>query len=391
MEDRKASLIAAAFGSVAIGGFWFARPAKGVATLRVVAQWEPGLRSGLDADAAVAFRIEPRGALRQIEPDGRMVEYRLVDGKGRGYPLVPMADLVDRGGLKLVRGYPKALESPRIVALVDGRPLASVAIQPIPAPVRAPLAATPDAPLVLLSRGGSDLFVRPSHPIPADERWRVVARRTSYAKVESATEVGPLRDRSDMGRLVVPYASEAGLIEVEVTRYRLVPRSDVVRIPNLRLFRRFGGTVVAVAQSATIPNRIGATIHLPPQDNGPHRMVQHGDSRTAIVNLAVTPPMDGRDGKDANGMRRLRGPRIQILSPAPESLGLREIRLGGSVLRAEGPPSETLKEGEFSISARLTFARPVPIGKFRAVVPVRVVPFSGAGDFRYGSTPSAWR
>ena len=382
MEDRRASWVAVAFGGVALGGFWFARPERAPSILRVVSQWVPDGAYGLDADAVTAYRLDAKGALREAQLDGRMIEYRVVDRQGHGYDLQPMKDPLEPKGLKLVNGYPKDLEDPRIVAYIGGVPSASVAITPIPKTHPVSLVTDLDPSLVLFSRGGDDLAVKTTKPIPKDEVWRVRALRTPFAEVDSTAEIGASQDRDMFNHLHIPYGNEVGKVEVEVVRYRLRACEETVEIPKVRLAQRFGGTATFVDAPSSIPSRYGATIRLPKQDNGARRTILHGDTRVAVINLSVLPPVTKSDTK--LGMRRMRGPTIEILSPSPESLGLREMRLGGAVRRAHGKPVEDLSKGIIVIKARLVFYEPVECDRFRAVVPVVEAPPSFGRDGGFG-------
>ena len=388
MEDRRASWIAAAFGSVAIGGLWLARPERQPPGLRVAAQWIPENDYGVDADAAVAFRVEARGALRELVQDARLVEYRLVDGAG-GYNLVPMSDPIDVGVLKLPKGYPRDLRSPRLVAYINGVPSASTPIRPLPQVVRTPLVETPEPPIVLYSRSEGELIPRMVKPLPKNERWRVEVVRTPTLDVDAWAEIGPLGERWNDGRLLVPYGLEAGKAEVRLTRYRLVPRSENVRVPGIRLTRRFGGTALIVDDTIAFTTPMGAVVRIPMQDNGPQRQVRHGDSRTAVVNVAIVPPTASFDGE---APRRLRGPAIEILSPSPESLGLRELRFGGKARSSSKEPTRDVRRETFSLDVRLTYFSMKPVESFLAVVPVRPAPVGFRDERRYvGTVPEAFR
>ena len=382
MEDRSASWVAVAFGGMALGGFWFARLEKAAPSLRVTAQWIPGGDYGLDADAVAAFRLETKGALHEAQMDGRTVEYRIVDRQGEGYGLLPMMDPLEPNALKLVRGYPKDLDAPRIVAYVGGVPVASAAVSPLPKVRSVSLVADPRAPLFLETQGGDDLLAKTAQPLPKNEVWRVRAIRTPFTGVDSLTEVGASQSWNQGNRLHIPYGRQIRNVEVEVVRYRLKPRIEVVAIPGVRLMRRLGGTATVVASARVIPSRYGAKIRLPEQATGTRRKSSDGDSRIAVVNLSVMPPIRESDGP--SGIQGMRGPKVEILSPAPASLGLRELRLGGAVLRTKVPLTQPLREGLFTIKARLVFYEPMEQDRFRIVVPVKIAPDSqeGAPDYR---------
>lgn len=358
MEDARARTVAAAVGGVAIGGLWLAHPAHLHTPFRVVDQWSPNAADGPDADVAAAFRLEIRGAVRAALDEGRAVDFRLVDRSGRACPLLPMVDGAGVPALKLVKGYAFPLDEPRLVAFIEGRPEAGVPVRDVPAPVHQPLVPTPNPPLIALFQEGGISFMA-THPLADGERWHVEARRTPYARVDAATEVGWHGERRDPRRLAMPYADEAGLLEVDVTRYRLVPQSETIRVPGLRLARRFGASAVIVDREVDVRTHLGVDLRLPRQDNGPRRPHLHGDPREAFANLSVVNQKPGSDFRV----------RLDLLSPAPASLGLRQLRVGGGVVRDEAPGPPRI--GPFTATLRLTVFRRVPIGTFHAVVPVR--------------------
>jgi hypothetical protein len=113
--------------------------------------------------------------------------------------------------------------------------------------------------------------------------------------------------------------------------------------------------------------------------------------------LSIVPPGQKRDDAPMS-FRRERGPMVEILSPSPESLGLRELHIGGGVRRARKTPVGPVKEGVFAATLRVTFVRPVYMDRKRSVVPVRIAPKpwpdsnggSNAGERAYGSDPRLW-
>lgn len=363
VEDRKASLFAIAFGCAAVGGFWLVRPTAGGARLRILNQWTPAASSGPDADAAALVRVELSGVERE---DDRPIFFRVAGRDGTVYPLVPSSVPGMLHTFKLLRGYSKRLDSPRLVVSRSGRLLASAALKPLPEPEHHPLAPSPTAPVDLVYRGGGGVYAEPKGPIPPHERWWITAHRTPYVDgLEGTTLVAPAGTHFGR-RLAVPYALEAKLVEVDWTRYRFAEESDVVRIDGLRLVSRMGGTAVVVDRARRIPNRIGATLILPRQDNGPRHPVRHGNPRVANINLVMTPRwMVG----SLSDIHQALGPRVQILSPSPESLGLSKLRIASQP--RIGPKSQgPVREGPFSATVRITFYRAVPVQTRRLVLPV---------------------
>ena len=366
MEERSASLVAIALGGLAICGFWAVRPTKSNLDLRVVDQWTPSDRSGPDGDAAALFRISVKGAARYDETP---ISYQIVGAAGNAYPLGPASTPGALNILKLTRGFPSPLDSPRLVAMANGRTLGSVPLRSLPRPEHHPLVASLDPPVALVQHGPAGLFAEPTKPIPKDERWRIVARGTPFREgLDSASGVGPFEGHYSR-RLDVPFADEAGVVEVDLTRYRLRAESEIVQIKGMRLERRFGGTALVVDRHVRVPNGLGAEILLPAQDNGPRRAGRYQTPPHASANLVLNPPWL----KDLpTDLQRGRGPRIQIISPSPESLGLRELRIGPQSRLSPGPLSVPVREGEFPVTARITFYRPIPIETRRWVVPVTV-------------------
>ncbi len=373
MNDGKASLVAAAFGSVAIGGFWLVRPMKLGATLRVVDQWTPSTRDGPDGDAAALIRVDLRGAGHDDESP---IQYRVVGRDGSSYGLVPSAAPGALGILKLPRGYSHRLDSPRLVARSANREFASAALRPLPVPEFHPLTPSSRPPFALVLRGDSGLFAEPKSSIPGNERWRVTAIRTPFADgLNAISSVAPSEARYTR-RLAVPFADEAGLVEVEFTRYGFIPQSEVIHLKGMRLQRRFGGTALIVDHGVRVRSRLDADIQLPRQDNGPRHAVRHGNGRFAALNLTIVPVWFASLPPE---LQRGSGPKVEILQPTPESLGLQELRIASQSRRSHRPPIGPLREGPFAASLRVTFFRPIAIEKKRLVVPVTFgapLPFS---------------
>ena len=73
-------------------------------------------------------------------------------------------------------------------------------------------------------------------------------------------------------------------------------------------------------------------------------------------------------------LRRGRGPRIEILSPSPESLGLRELRIAFQSRIAKGALQRSVQAGPFEAKVRVTFLRPIPVETRTLVLPIRVGP-----------------
>ncbi len=368
MEDRKASWVAGALGCAAVGGFWLARPERTPAALRLLEQRNLPL-SALDRDAAAAFRIELPRRVREAMDDSLPVVFRIVDREGRVYPLSAMHD--PRGGsLKLPKGYPTDPVSPRLEAAVNGRPLASVALRPLPPPPSIPLVATPEAPFRLVNRGQAWLDAEPKGTIPKGERWRIIGRRTRFAtEIDASADIPSYSYRRPSHRFALPFAEVAGLVEVDLVRYRPTPVSTVVRLSGLRLVRRFGGVGLVVDRSVVVDNALGARIIVPKQYIGPHRPLRRPDPLLASASLALAPPWY-KETLRSPFPERERPPRIEILSPAPESLGLRELHIGPGLRRAASDDVGPLREGLFEATIRVTFLKPVPIDRRTYVVPV---------------------
>jgi len=330
---------------------------------------------GTDRDAAAAFRVALPGAVRDAITESQSVAYRMVDRQGRVYPLFPMTDPLYAGALKLPRGYASRPEGPRLEVTAFGRPLGSCVVDDLPQPVRTPLVATPSPLVGLVYEGGGTLRVVAQRPIPTDERWNIATRRTCYAEHVEAFAQIPLRARSrwSYDRLSLPYAEEAEAVELDVSRYRLRRSSMTMTIPNLRLERRHGGTALIVDRTIVVPNPMGANVRVPRQYVGPHGPVRHGDSRTATASITIVPPWQ-KGSESPSESHRERGPMVELLSPRPESLGLRALHIGGGVLQAKERPTGPLKEGPFAATVRVTFVRPVLIERRRNVVPVRIAP-----------------
>ncbi len=370
MEDLKASVVAAAIGSVAVTGLWLARPANSRESIRVVEQWTPAAHEGPDGDAAVAFRIVVRGAVREALDEERSVGFRLADRAGHDYSLFPMSGPAGDLTLKLPRGYANGLREPRIVAVCEGKTIASMPVAPVPEPFRTELRPTKTPPLKVVLQGGRGLKVQPAAPIPSDEAWQVETRRTPFVAVHATTVVDRFGGH-DPRHFTLPYAEEAGVVEIDLTRYRLVPHRGVVRIPGLRLESRYGGTALVVDKSLRVANDLGLDIVLPCQDNGPHRAVRHGDPRSAIVNLSFHPI---QKDDPSHGWSQGRRMRAEILSPSPEELGLKEIRLGIARRRSTKANAGSLRTTPFTLTARITMLEPVLIDTVRTVVPIEVAP-----------------
>lgn len=385
MEDAKARFVAALFGVAATCGLWLARPANRPTPFRVLDQWTPASAAGPDADAAAVFRLELRGAVRAAVEEGRAVEFRLFGRDGRSCPLAPMEGPGDRGAMKLAKGYAFSLEEPRLVAFVEGKPVVGVSVGAVPAPIHKGLVPTPHPPLVVLLRPGGGVRLAPTLPIPSDERWRVHAVRTDHADMDAWVDIGSEPDRREPRRFAVPYAEQAERMEVEILRYRLVPESEVVRIPGFRLERRFNGIALLVDRPVQVPTHLGIDVRLPRQNNGPRRFSARSKPGIVFANLSLLP----REPAVRPIFGHVSG--LQILSPSLASLGLRELRVGGATLRGEGVPGPP-RVGPFEITARVTVYRRVPLGSFRAVVPVR---YALPSDPRPGETsapsPKLWR
>ena len=362
-------MVAAAFGSVAIGGFWLARPVKDLRPLRLVEQWVPIVRRGADEDVAMAFRVDFRKGLRAAQDEGRTVEYRVIDRSGGQYTLQALADPNVPDGLKLQKGYARPILSPRLAAYSGEELLASVPLAPLPPPERVALIPRSDADLALVYHPGGGVFAEPKRGLALNERWRVIARRSpSDGHLDASAIVSPRTERASSRRLNVPYPWDVAALDVEIVRYRMVPHSEIVTVPNLRLERRFGGTALVVDTRTDVPNSLGASICLPVQDNGPRRPLRRSDPRVAFASLVVTRP--DLQAPPPPGARREVGPLIEILTPSAESLGLKEIRIGGGVRRAKDDPTRSVYTGPFAASLRVTYLRPVAVGSRHAVIPV---------------------
>lgn len=371
-EERKASLVAAAFGSVAIGGFWLARPTPEKGGLKIVEQRNlPPQGIGLDRDAAVLFRVKVPAALRDAREDNLPISFRLVDDRGRVYPLANMADPQYSTALKLQRGYSVAPQNPRLEATVDGKTYAPVDVRDVPAPEKIELAPRPHPQLALVSRGEFALDVEARGTIPRNERWRIAARRTPFVNgLQSIAELPSFQRRWPTHRMSIPFAEQAGAVEVDFMRYRMKEVSEIITIPNLRLQKRFGGTALIVDDKTVIKNGLGAQIFLPRQYSGPHRPIRRGDPKIGLANLTLIAPWMKGNEIDGSSLRSGRPPQLQLLSPAPETLGLREIHIGSGLLRAKHEPNRPLVEGTFTAKARVTFYRPILIEQTRATLPI---------------------
>ena len=307
------------------------------------------------------------------------VVYQIVDRGGRIYPLSFMADPAFAGSLKLPTGYAQTPVAPRLVASVGDRPLASVSLADVPPALPVSLPPVTDAPIRLVYRGEPWLDAEATRPIPAGERWRIVARRTRFSSTVDAVATLPSGGmRWNLPRLAFPFAGQAGAVEVEIERVRQERVGFVVRLKGLRLTRRFGGTAVVVDRAREFKNALGARIVLPKQDNGPHRPLRHDDPRAATLILGVMPswwkpPTDGQ-----RPLPRENPPQIDILSPDPASLGLRELRIASGFRRTGAKTLAPLREGPFEAVVRVTLFKPVSLGKKAFVVPVesRPVPLS---------------
>lgn len=364
MDDRRVSLLAASVGGLALGGFWLARPSS-LARLNVVEQWAPPQgQGGSNADAAVVFRVDT-GNVRFAASDDRTSDFQVVDARGRGYPLVPAGP----GLLKLQTGYPKGIPSARVVMMEEGRVVASAKVDPIPDPVSLPLVPHPHPDFALVYRGGSSLETVPRHPFSADERLRVAALRTRYAfavndSVAEATNNGFRRSN----RLFVPYAETAGAVEVQLDRFRLQRHSTVVRIPGLRIVRRFGHAALAIDRPVSIDIGNGLEVQLPDQNFGPHRPSAFEDARklAATLNLGYADGSTGGPGKPFLLFS------CDLISPTAESLGLRELRIGSATSTSKTKGLGPLKEGPFTAVVRVGIGRFVRTARSVTTVPVEI-------------------
>lgn len=374
MEDSKASCLAAAVGCVALGGFWAARPSAAPKAIRVVEQVTFANGIGADPDAAVAFRVRLPSVVQEALDDNRPVSYRLIDRQGRIYPLGGMSDVRYAGALKLSRGYAEGADHPRLEVVAGEQVLAAAAVQDIPAPVdhHMPLGPSP-IPVKLTYRGGGWLTAEARRPIPAMERWRIVALRTRHgAPAASFAELPAAGLRQMSQRIEMPFAEQAERAEVEFVRFKLQPVTTTVHLPNLRLVEKFGNVALVVDEDTVVPNSMGAHILLPKQYSGPRRPARVEVPRRAAVNLIVIPPWlrDATPGE----WRRERGCSVEIVSPRPEWLGVRQFSIGNGVLVALGPSLGPVRTEPFTAVVRLTALRPVPIERVRTVIQIAADP-----------------
>ena len=363
MEDRRATGIAMAVGAAAVGGLWLARPSAARATLSVVDQWIPVAANGPDADAAAFFRLRLGGAARSALEEGQRIEFRLVGRSGRGFVLVP-ADSPRQDLYKLRLGYALPPTASRIVAMLDGSVIGSAPVADLPRPRGIELRPSAAPPLTFLVSPDEGLRVATNRAIPKGERWIVAIRRTPYGPVDAVFGIDASGVR-DFRRATIPYASQAGFAEIDVERLRMVPRSEVIEVAGMRLAERFGGAALVVDRPLRLTTRLGMDLHLPRQDNGPRHPVRSGNGRTAWVSLTA------RDLRKKSGPGRRFGVRFEILSPKPETLGLRALRVGNGILSAEAPPRGPVATGPIVLRLRVTRVDPVPVGTSRYVVPVR--------------------
>jgi hypothetical protein len=380
MEDRKATLLAFGVGSLAIGGFWVARPTGLHGSLRIVEQRNlPPQGVGLDDDAAVAIRV--RRPSEQTESSTDSLFYRIVDRQGQVYPLTPMIEPGFIGSLKLPRGYPTVIEEPRIQAILNGEVVAVEPIKPLPGPNKTELRPTSSPALSLVFHDGW-LEARPKIAIPKNERWRIRAIRTPYTDIRSVTASLPNRmSRHPSSWLRIPYEGRAEMVEVEVTRYRLKEWTDVVHIPGFNLIKRFGSTALLVDQARVIPTRLGMSLRVPKQYMGPYRIGRHPDSRMA--GAAVTLDFGDALPKSEDSFPDHFGS-IEILSPQPKELGLRELRIGPGVLRSKISNDMHLKTGPFSVTARVKTYEPILIDRSTCVLRVEKQASTGTAFDRFG-------
>lgn len=376
MEDRKASLVAVGVSSVAIGGFWMARPNVARAGLKVVEQRNLSLAGlGIDRDAAVMFRLAIPAAYRDRD---RAVQYRIVDRRNRVFPLAPMNDPAFPDTLKLQRGYPHRAEAPRLVAVCGSEILGSVSVGDLPEPTYESLDPRPNPFVSLVLRDGW-IDVRPRGRMPRNERWRIDLRRTEFGPVSGLWTVLPNRGfRSSPLGLSLPFAGESKSVEIDITRFRLEEHKRMVEVPGLRLHHHQGGIGISVdkSQKHTVPlGPVIASIEVPQQDTGPYRPDK---GRLQLIGRALlsvdfgqplTRPFPER--RDPPSVTRTS---IELLSPLPSSLGLDELRLGPASYRSDLKPGTPIKTGPFTARLRLTAWEPKPIGKFTAVVPVEIEP-----------------
>ncbi len=379
MEDRKASLLAFGVGSLAIGGFWVARPTHLHGSLRIVEQRSlPPHGVGLDDDAVAAIRVR-MPADRHEQSDSLF--YRVVDRKGEVYPLSPMAEPGFIGAFKLSRGYPARIEEPRVQAILDGEVVGSELLKELPAPSKTELKPKGNPALRLVYHDGW-LEVRPTKPLPKDQQWRVRALRTPYTDVRDVTAVLPIRmSRHPSSWLRIPYEARSEAVEVEVLRYHLRESTDVVEIPGFNLVKRFGSTGLIVEQSRLIPSRLGLTLHVPRQYMGPYRPGRLADPRVAAaavsLDFGLGVPKSDDPIPDRFGS-------LEILSPLPAELGLRELRIGPGVLRSKIANDAPLKTGPFSVTARVKTYKPVLMDRYTTVLKIERGASSGSVWDRFG-------
>jgi len=380
MEDRKASLLAFGVGSLAIGGFWVARPTGLHGSLRIVEQRNlPPQGVGLDDDAAVAIRV--RRPSERTESSSDTLFYRVVDRQGQLYPLFPMIEPGFIGSLKLSRGYPAAIEEPRIQAVLDGDVVAVEPLKPLPEPIRREMEPAESPALSLIFHDGW-LEARPKVAIPKNERWRIRAIRTPYTDIRNVTASLPNRmSRHPSSWLRIPYEGRTEMVEVEIARYRLQESTDVVHIPGFNLVKRYGSTALLVDKGRQIPTRLGMTLRVPKQYMGPYRIGRHPDSRMASAAVSL----DFGEGmpKSEDSFPDHFGS-IEILSPQPEELGLRELRIGPGVLRTKLSNDTPLRIGPFSVTARVKTYKPILMDRSTCVLRVEKHASTGTTFDRFG-------
>ena len=381
MEDHKASLVAVGVSSIAIGGFWMARPNAEHAGLRVLEQRNlPFNGIGLDRDAAVLFRLAIPASFRDRE---KAIQFRIVDRQKHVFPVLPMTDPGFADSLKLQRGYAHRADGPRLVAVCDSELLGSVPVGDLPEPEVEQLDPKPNLFVSLVQRDGW-IDVLPRGRIPRDERWRVEALRTPYGRVADVWTTLPNRGfRTIAPGLTIPFANEVHSVEIEMTRFRFEEYEGIVDIPNLRLHEHEGRVGILVDQGQERSVRLGsiiASVEVPKQDTGPlpGRKGLPPTIGRALLNIdfseAPGTPFDVR--RDPPKMIRTG---VEILSPQPSSLGLTELRLGPTFLQSDLKPGTRIKTGPFTARLRLSAWKPRPIGSFTAVVPVEVDPDASRG------------
>jgi hypothetical protein len=381
MEDRKASLVAVGVSSIAIGGFWMARPNAEHAGLRVLEQRNlPFNGIGLDRDAAVLFRIAIPASFRDRE---KAIQFRIVDRQKHVFPVLPMTDPGFPDSLKLQRGYAYRADRPHLVAVCDSELLGSVPVGDLPDPEAELLDPKPNLSLSLVKRDGW-IDVIPRGRIPRDERWRVEALRTPYGRVADVWTMLPNRGfRSINPGLTIPFANEVQAVEIEVTRFRFEQYECTVDIPNLRLQQREGGVIISVDKGQERSVRLGsfvASVDVPKQETGPlpGRKSLPPTVGRAMINIEFSEGVSSPFGERRDPPKMTRTG-VEIVSPLPSALGLSELRLGPTFLQSDLKPGTPIKTGPFTARLRLTAWKPKAVGSFTAVVPVEIDPDAPKG------------